>query len=175
MALDTLLLALLLGATADAPQAHAAPQTHAAPAKPDAKPEPKADAKTESKTGHEADTKAVAEAKPADVKQPAAPKTADAKAPEAKTSEGKAASKPSEPSAGKNDLAKLVADLTAVREAAAKSRAMPATSKPRSVPRPATARPSLPRYRLRWPSFDERWRVSWPLYAPDRLALVWPD
>lgn len=189
MTLDVLILALLLGPGAD-PQAHLAPpaQAHGAPAKtepakaapakaapakaetPKAEPAKAEPAKAEAAKAAHADA-----ARPAEHKDPKDPKDPKDKH-EPKESEPKDP-KPQQASKGTSDLSKLVAELKAVREAAAANKAKPTSvaSRPRSAAKPGAGRPSAPRYQVKWPELEERWRLAWPQSPIERLALVWPE
>jgi hypothetical protein len=109
------------------------------------------------------------------------PQAAPAKAetqPEAKAAAKPAAKAEAKPEAkaasGKLDVAKLMADLAAEKQTAAKTHSVQVRSRPRRTATPNPPAPPAARYQLRWPSFEERWHITWPQPPADRLALVWP-
>jgi len=105
------------------------------------------------------------------------PPQSHAAQPASKQTDPGAKPKPADqPSAtGAADLAKLAEELKAVKDAALNRRPLRATSRPRTAPKPRLVRPPIPRYQLQWPSFEERWHLTWPEPLPERLGLVWPD
>lgn len=57
-------------------------------------------------------------------------------------------------------------------EAAARiAAALESMERPGSPAAPRAARPAAPRYRLKWPSDEARWRLTWS--EQDRVTLTW--